>query len=97
MKTSVVPVALDETVDLGEDQSPDALVREVGKTRSHRDHFDVHLLASANIDNCDGPGARGVLSLEEARDLFERTLRGGEADPLHTMPGESFESLQRER
>ena len=56
------PVALNEAVDLGEDQSPNALVREVGKIRRNRDHFDVHLLTSANIDNRDGPGARGVLS-----------------------------------
>ncbi len=34
---------------------------------------------------------------EQARDLLDRLLRGGEADALEPTPGEGVEALERER
>ena len=64
------------------------------------DH-EVERLLSAGVEDLDRPLHSVVVeSAEESRDLVERTLRGGESDPLElwgAATAELLEALERER
>ena len=60
---------------------------EVGHVVDRDHHLDLERLAHAGVDHGDGPGSphavvAGRRASEEAGDLVQRALRGGEADPL---------------
>ena len=50
------------------------------------------ILAGAGVDQLDRPAAR-----DEATDLLERALGGGEADALERLFGDPHEAFQRDR
>ena len=52
---------------------------------------EVEALRFAGVDDGDGAAA------EKARDFFERSLRGGEADALQRASAKVFEAFQRQR
>ena len=63
----------------------------------HRDDdFDLELLADAGVDDGDRPRATGLaVAAEEAGDLLERALGGGQADALRRGGGDLLEPFQR--
>ncbi len=55
------------------------------------DHLEVELLRSARVDELDL-----AVAGDEAADLVQRALRGGERDPLHRVAGQAVEPLDGE-
>ncbi len=66
------------------------------------DHFDVHLLLDAGVDDCDRTRRTGAarcavgVAAQETSDLLERPLGGAETDPLHWLLSDLVEPFQRE-
>src|SRR6185437_12653938 len=56
------------------------------------DDLQVELLGPPGVDELDLSAAR-----DKAADLLERSLRGGQADPLDRLLDEAVETLDRER
>ena len=62
----------------------------------HHD-LDVELLAHAGVDDLHRPRGVAQVAAEEACRLFQRALRGRQADPLRRAVGDLLEPFERER
>ena len=71
--------------------------REVGHVLDRDDDLDLHRLAHPRVDDRHGAGSVRGLPSEEPRDLLERTLGRGQADPLRRLVRELLEAFERER
>jgi hypothetical protein len=86
-------VRLDELQQLGVDRGPDRIpLPGLAHVLDGHDDLQVELLARARVDEPDRPSAG-----DEAADLLERALRGGEADALERLARQAREPLDRER
>ena len=72
-------------------------VREVRHVLHRHDDLDLHRLAEPCVHDRHGTRAARGLSAQEPRDLLERTLGRGQADPLWRLVRDLFEAFERQR
>jgi len=71
-----------------------SLEDELAHVVDRDDHLEVERLAGAGVDHRHGAGSLVGPAPEEARDLVERPLGGGEPDPLRRHPRPLGEPLE---
>ncbi len=71
--------------------------RQIRHVLDRDDDLDLHRLAESGVDDRHRTRAARRLTAEEPRDLLERTLRGGQADPLRRLVRELLEAFERQR
>ncbi len=72
-------------------------IREVRHVLDRHDDLDLHRLAEPGVHDRHGTGAARGLSAQETRDLLERTLGRGQADPLWRLMRDLLEAFEGKR
>ena len=68
---------------------------DVAHLLDRHDDVDFHLLADPGVDDVDlAPATIGTVPAEEVGDLFERALRGRQADPLRPPDRDGLEPFE---